>query len=54
VIQAAGKLRADKPELFEKALDCDIQLVGPEYAPTSATEFVEVLNRAVQCDMAGV
>jgi hypothetical protein len=52
LIKAAEELRATVPELFEKLLVHGIRVIGPDFTPTSATEFVEVLNRTVQRDMA--
>jgi hypothetical protein len=37
---------------FEKTLVHGVQVVGFGFFPTNATEFVEVLNRTVQRDMA--
>jgi hypothetical protein len=51
-IKAAEELRVAAPELFEKLLVHGIRVIGPDFTPTSATEFVEVLNRTVQRDMA--
>jgi hypothetical protein len=52
LIKATEELRAVEPELFEKLLAHRILLIGPDFSPTSAAEFVEVLNRIVQRDMA--
>jgi hypothetical protein len=52
LIKAAEELRAAAPGLFEKLLEHGIRVIGPDFTPTSATEFVEVLNRTVQRDMA--
>jgi hypothetical protein len=38
------------PELFDKTLVHGVQVVGFGFFPTSATEFIEVLNRTVQRD----
>jgi hypothetical protein len=48
LIEATEKLRSAGPELFEKALAHAVQIVGFGFLPTSATEFVEVLNRTVE------
>jgi hypothetical protein len=52
LITAADELRAAAPELFEKLLERAIEKVGGDFFPTSAAEFVEVLNQTVQRDMA--
>jgi hypothetical protein len=52
LISATEELRAAGPELFEKTLQHGVQLAGFGFFPTTATEFVEVLNRTVQRDMA--
>jgi hypothetical protein len=52
LIAAAEELCAAAPELFEKTLGQGVQTVGREFFPTSATGFVEVLNRTAQRDMA--
>ena len=51
LIQATDELRALEPELFEKSLAHGILLIGSDFLPTSAAEFVEVLNRTFQRDM---
>ena len=53
VIKTAEELRGAGPELFEKTLVHGVQVVGFGFFPTCATEFIEVLNRTVQRDMAG-
>jgi len=53
LIEATETLRDTAPDLFEKMLTYGVQVVGFGFAPTTATEFPEVLNRIVQCDMAG-
>jgi hypothetical protein len=52
LIEATEKLRAAAPEKFEEALVRAVQAVGFGFSPTSATEFIEVLNQTVQRDMA--
>jgi hypothetical protein len=52
LIETAEQLRAAAPEFFEKYLVHGIRVIGPDFTPTSATEFVEVLNRTVQRDLA--
>jgi hypothetical protein len=52
LMKATEKLRNDAPELFDKLLLHGVQVVGFDFHPASATEFVEVLNRTVQRDMA--
>ncbi|MBT1516951.1 hypothetical protein KIP88_41915 [Bradyrhizobium sp. SRL28] len=47
----AEELRKTAPELFEKALVDRVQVVGPDFAPASAAEFVEILIRTVQPNM---
>jgi hypothetical protein len=49
LIETAEQLRAAAPELFEELL---AQAIEHNCSSTSATEFVEVLNRTVQRDMA--
>jgi hypothetical protein len=48
LIKATEELRADDPERFEYALVRRIKLVGSEFLPACAAEFVEVLNESVQ------
>jgi hypothetical protein len=50
LIEATENLRSAGPESFEKALARAIQAVGFGFLPTSATEFVEVLNRTAKQD----
>jgi hypothetical protein len=52
LIKEAEALREVKPDLFEKTLMHGVQTVGFGFFPTSATDFLEVLNRTVQRDMA--
>jgi hypothetical protein len=52
LITAADELRAVAPDLFEETLVYGIQMIRFELTPTSATEFVEGLNRTVRHDMA--
>jgi hypothetical protein len=47
----AERLRANVPELFEETLVYGFHVIGFQFTPTNATEFVEVLNRTVQRDM---
>jgi hypothetical protein len=54
LIEASEELRAAQPQLFEKLLVHGVQVIGPEFSPKSAAEFVEVLNRTVQREMAKV
>jgi hypothetical protein len=50
LIQETEELRDAWPELFETTLVHEVQVVGFGFYPTSATGFVEVLNRTVQRD----
>jgi hypothetical protein len=50
LIKTAEELRTAVPEKFEQTLVHGVQVVGFGYFPTSATEFVEFLNRSVQRD----
>ena len=52
LIEASETLRNAAPDLFEKMLMHGVQVVGFGFAPTTATEFLEVLNRTVERDMA--
>jgi hypothetical protein len=52
LIKAAEELRAAEPEIFKDTLSRGLLSVGYGFSPASATEFVEVLNRTVQRDMA--
>lgn len=51
LIEVAEDLRAIAPDLFDAALARRVQLVGGGFSPVNATEFVELLNRDVQCDV---
>jgi hypothetical protein len=51
LIKQTEELRDAWPELFEATLVHGVQVVGFGFFPTSATEFVEVLNRTVQRDV---
>jgi hypothetical protein len=50
LIKETEELRDAWPELFETTLVHGVQVVGFGFFPTSATGFVEVLNRTVQRD----
>jgi hypothetical protein len=50
LIKETEELRNFWPELFETTLVHGVQVVGFGFFPSSATEFVEVLNRTVQRD----
>jgi hypothetical protein len=50
LLATAEALRLTTPDLFEAALMRRVQLVGSDFSPVSATEFVEVLNRDVQSE----
>jgi hypothetical protein len=50
LIKETEELRDTWPELFETTLVHGVQVVGFGFFPTSATEFVKVLNRTVQRD----
>lgn len=52
LIEASETLRDAAPDVFEKLLMHGVQVVGFGFAPTTATEFLEALNRTVQRDMA--
>jgi hypothetical protein len=52
LLEETEKLRSVTPEKFEEALVRGLDLVGFEFSPASATEFVESLNRTVQRDTA--
>jgi hypothetical protein len=54
LMTATEDLRATAPALFEESLLHEAFAVGENFSPTNATEFVEILNRAVQRDMASV
>jgi hypothetical protein len=53
LIKATETLQTAAPDLFEKMLVHGVQVVGFGFAPATATEFLEVLNRTVERDMAG-
>ncbi|QRI72664.1 hypothetical protein JQ507_14865 [Bradyrhizobium sp. PSBB068] len=48
LLAASEALRLTTPDLFEAALTRRVQLVGSDFSPVSATEFVKALNRDVQ------
>jgi hypothetical protein len=48
LIQATEELRTAVRDEFEAALVRRIKLVGSEFLPACAAEFVEVLNKSVQ------
>jgi hypothetical protein len=50
LIKETEELRDSWPELFETTLVHGVQVVGFGFFPSSATEFVEVLNRTAQRD----
>ena len=50
LIKETEELRDAWPEIFETTLVHGVQVVGFGFFPTSATGFVEVLNRTVQRD----
>jgi hypothetical protein len=50
LLEAAEALRLHSPFLFDAALAKRVQMVGSGFAPVSATEFVEALNRDVERD----
>ena len=52
LIETTETLRDTTPDLFEKMLTHGVQVVGFGFAPTTATEFLEVLNRTIERDMA--
>jgi hypothetical protein len=52
LIEATETLRDAAPDLFERMLTHGVQVVGFGFAPTTATEFLEALNRTVERDMA--
>jgi hypothetical protein len=51
LIQATEALRSADPELFEKTLVHGVQVTGFGFDPSSATEFLEVVNRTLERDM---
>jgi hypothetical protein len=52
LIEASATLRNAAPDLFEKMLMHGVQVVGFGFTPNTATEFLEVLNRSIQRDIA--
>jgi hypothetical protein len=52
LIEASEKLRDAAPDLFEKMLVHGVQVVGFGFAPTTATEFLDAVNRTFERDMA--
>jgi hypothetical protein len=48
LIGASETLRDTAPDLFEKMLVHGVQVVGFGFAPTTATEFLEAVNRTVE------
>ncbi len=52
LIATTETLRDAAPDLFEKMLVHGVQVDGFGFAPTTATEFLEALNRTVERDMA--
>jgi hypothetical protein len=50
LIKQTEEVRDAWPELFEATLVHGVQVVGFGFFPTTATEFVEVLNRTVHRD----
>jgi hypothetical protein len=52
LIEGSETLRDTAPDLFEKMLTHGVQVVGFGFAPATATEFLEALNRTIQRDMA--
>ena len=51
LVNAAEQLRNAAPELFEKWLVHGVQVIGPNFMPNNATEFVNALNSTGQRDM---
>jgi hypothetical protein len=51
LIQEAEEVRAAVPELFDKLLVHGVRVIGPRFSPSTATEFIEILNQTVQRDM---
>jgi hypothetical protein len=45
-------LRYTAPDLFEKTLMHGLQVAGVGFCPATATEFLEVINRTIERDMA--
>jgi len=54
LVKSSETLRDAAPDLFEKLFTHGVQVVGVGVAPTTATEFLEALNRTVERDMAQV
>ena len=54
LIKSSETLRNAAPDLFEKLFTHGVQVVGFVFAPASATEFLEALNRTVERDVAQV
>jgi hypothetical protein len=52
LIAATETVRTTAPDSFEMMLVHGVQVVGFGFAPTTATEFLEALNRTVERDMA--
>jgi hypothetical protein len=52
LVEASEKLRDAAPDSFERMFIHGVQVVGFGFAPTTATEFLEALNRTVERDMA--
>jgi hypothetical protein len=52
LIKSLEALRNAAPNLFEKMLVHGVQIVGSGFTLTTATEFLEALNRTVERDMA--
>jgi hypothetical protein len=52
LIKSSETLRDAAPDLFEKLFTHGVQVVGFGFTPTTATEFLEALNRTVERDMA--
>jgi hypothetical protein len=54
LIKSSETLRDAAPDLFEKLFTHGVQVVGFGFAPATATELLEALNRTVERDMAQV
>jgi hypothetical protein len=52
LIETTETLRDTTPDLFERMLTHGVQVIGFGFAPTTATEFLEVLNRTIERDAA--
>jgi hypothetical protein len=52
LIEIADELRATDPDRTSDAFFRCLRSVGYGFSPASATEFIEELNRAMQCEMA--